>query len=83
MEFLWYANPCLSNTIYPFLCLKQVSISSLAQFSDDNIPLTPTKGEPDDLGDEEVLEDSEEVPEGLAMDPMLLAIGEDKDDIMT
>lgn len=65
--------------------VKQVSISSLAQFSDDNIPLTPRKGEPDDLGDEEILEDSEEVPEGLAIDPMLLAngVGEDKEDIMT
>ena len=65
--------------------IKQVSISSLTQFSDDNIPLTPTRGESDDLGDEEMLEDSEEAPEGLAMDPMLLANGvdDDKEDIMS
>lgn len=65
--------------------IKQVSISSLTQFSDDNIPLTPTRGESDDLGDEEMLEDSEEAPEGLAMDPMLLAngVGDDKEDIMS
>lgn len=39
---------------------------------EDNVPLTPIKGEPDYLADEETLEDTDSVPSGISVDPMLL-----------
>ena len=47
-------------------------VETLQHLTEEDVPLSPVKGEPDDLGDEEVLEDSEVVPNGLSVDPMLM-----------
>lgn len=68
--------PSLSLALIPYLLLLQASISSLSQFTEDTIPLTPRAGEPDYLGaEEQLVEDSDNVPDGLAIDPVLLANG--------
>lgn len=66
----------LSLAPIPYLLLLQASISSLSQFTEDTIPLTPRAGEPDYLGaEEQLVEDSDNAPDGLAIDPVLLANG--------
>ncbi len=42
------------------------------QLQEEDVPLTPVKGEPDDLADEGALVDSDSVPNGITVDPMLL-----------
>lgn len=68
--------PSLPLAPIPYLLFLQASISSLSQFTEDTIPLTPRAGEPDYLGaEEQLVEDSDNAPDGLAIDPVLLANG--------
>ena len=72
--------PLFSNTInvnlyLAFHCLQQVSLATLQFLQDDDVPLTPIKGEPDYLADEAILEDTEMVPKGICVDQILLSNG--------
>ena len=52
--------------------MLKVSLEALQLLQDEDVPLTPVKGEPDYLADEATLEDIDSVPNGIHVDPILL-----------
>ncbi len=50
-----------------------MTLETLQLQQDDDVPLTPVKGEPDYLADEAALEDTDSVPNGLCVDPLLIS----------
>lgn len=47
------------------LFFPQVNVNSLLQFAMEDIPLSPVKGQPEDLGEEAELEDGSDVPDSF------------------
>ena len=83
----WKAqNTTLTDSKDPSLDnVPVVSISNLKEMSEEEVPLTPIKGEPDYLGGEAMLVDSEVAPNNLPIIDSMLMMNdstEDKEDVL-